>query len=75
MKDICSETGKICYSEREAGTILNQSKKAHNKSSSKKRLIRKYRCNACGTWHLTSMAYLTDDVKEYYKKQQRSKAY
>lgn len=75
MKEVCPVEGKICYSEREAGTILNYSKKSHYKSSSKKRLVRKYRCNACGTWHLTSMPYLTDDVKEYYKKQQRSKAY
>jgi hypothetical protein len=75
MREICTETGKICYSEREAGTILNCSKKAHNKSNHKKKLTRKYRCNACGTWHLTSMPFITDDVKEAYKRQQRIKAY
>lgn len=72
--NICSATGKYCYSEREAGFLVNQSKKGHfDKYNKKKRLTRKYRCEVCGCWHVTSMAYINPDVKEFYKRQQKNK--
>lgn len=48
---ICEETGKICYSEREAGAIVNGAKKYGNR---KRMPLRKYYCNFCGCYHTTS---------------------
>lgn len=67
----CSSTGKVCYSERDAGALINKYKKHKGRFASKKRPVRKYRCNMCNCWHVTSMAFITDDVKEFYKKQKK----
>ena len=54
----CEDTGKICYSGREAGEIINSTKHHHRNDHlgrSKKFPRRKYYCNDCGYYHLTSM--------------------
>lgn len=67
---ICEQTGKICYSEKEAGSAVNCSKKhRYRKSNHMKKIIRrKYRCGFCNTWHLTSMPYISRDLQEKYNK-------
>lgn len=67
---ICEQTGKICYSEKEAGRAINHSKKhRYRKSHYKKKIVkRKYWCEFCNTWHLTSMSYFSRDLQEKYKK-------
>ena len=71
---ICEKTGKICYSEKEAGRAINHSKKhRYRKSHYKKKIVkRKYRCEFCNTWHLTSMPYFSRDLQEKYKKSYKS---
>lgn len=60
---ICSETGKICYTEREAGLVMNKARKhfyaghmqMHKEhfANSKDIPRRKYYCKACGFYHVT----------------------
>lgn len=63
-KKFCHKTGKVCYSESEAGFILNRSKthfkSRHGRKMSKVKdykVTRKYRCEVCGYYHLTHRAY------------------
>lgn len=52
----CSECDKRCYSEREAGSILNSCKRHRNSDHcgrNKELPRRKYWCNSCGHYHLT----------------------
>lgn len=60
----CSETGKRCYSEREAGSILNSCKR-HRTSDhcgrNKDLPRRKYWCDSCGSYHLTHLAKYDKD--------------
>ena len=70
---ICSAEGKICYTEREAGLVINGCKKhfyvgnrrwvksAHGHSKSIPR--RKYFCRECGYYHLTHLALYNIDSK------------
>ena len=63
---ICIFTGKICYTEREAGLVINGCKRhvyvgngrfaksAHGNSKAIPR--RKYYCKDCGFYHLTHLA-------------------
>lgn len=54
----CDGCGKICYSSREAGEIINSSKRHHRNDHlgrSKKYPRRKYFCCECGYYHVTSM--------------------
>jgi len=72
---ICAFAGKICYTEREAGLVINGCKKhvhmgnhhwakaAHGNSKSIPR--RKYYCKDCGYYHLTHMALYTNDSRNY----------
>ncbi|MFA5658744.1 MAG: hypothetical protein WC900_05610 [Oscillospiraceae bacterium] len=76
--EICPETGKICYSEREASEIINRlhrgmtyinkdGRKAKIKYSAKNIPKRKYFCTYCGTYHLTHLPYYKHykEKKEY----------
>lgn len=70
---ICGFAGKICYTEREAGLVINGCKKhvhmgnhhwaksAHGNSKSIPR--RKYYCKECGYYHLTHMALYSIDSR------------
>ncbi len=63
---MCIFTGKICYTEREAGLVINGCKKhvhmgnnhwaksAHGNSKAIPR--RKYYCKDCGFYHVTHLA-------------------
>ena len=72
---MCSSAGKICYTEREAGIVINGCKKhiymggrhwaksSHGHSKSIPR--RKYYCKDCGYFHLTHMALYNIDSRNY----------
>ena len=55
----CESTGKICYTEREAGIALNEAKKHHysDDNTSKEIPKRKYYCEKCGCYHLTHQTF------------------
>ena len=63
----CEETGKVCYTEREAGEAISNFKRhihagSHHwikgdYSNSKNIPRRKYYCQNCGYYHLTHLAY------------------
>ncbi len=63
---MCFFSGKICYTEREAGLVINGCKKhvysAHGKlvksahGNSKAIPRRKYFCKECGFYHVTHLA-------------------
>ncbi|MDY4674467.1 MAG: hypothetical protein SO369_05665 [Treponema sp.] len=55
MTNICISTGKLCFSRRTAGEVINQYKKHHHTSGKYPR--RYYFCNNCGTYHITSQKY------------------
>ena len=71
----CTFTGKICYTEREAGLVINGCKKhfysghrhcvksAHGNSKSIPR--RKYYCKDCGFFHVTHLALYDRDSQDY----------
>lgn len=53
---ICREAHKVCYTRREAGSILNDCRKHGFRSrgvGKKHRPRREYFCNHCGFYHLT----------------------
>lgn len=58
---ICEVEGKICYTERRAGEILNSTKR-HNYSSRKKGVkpLRKYYCIHCKSYHITSVPWFRE---------------
>ena len=72
---MCSSAGKICYTEREAGIVINGCKKhiymggrhwaksSHGHFKSIPR--RKYYCKDCGYFHLTHMALYNIDSRNY----------
>lgn len=51
-REVCSISGKICYSKREAGCIINDIKRFKN-ARTKNVPKRFYKCKFCGNWHLT----------------------
>lgn len=62
MRCVC---GKVCYTEREAGGLLNSLKARGSKdwvSTRRKTKVmkRKYHCNECGFWHLTHYSYYNE---------------
>ncbi len=70
MKDLsgndirCFAEGKICYTEREAGIVINNAKRHHYGNDVKRGKNipkRKYFCNVCGFYHLTHYKYFADD--------------
>lgn len=52
--EVCSKSGKNCYTRHEAGLLLNLAKRRH-KNHSKKIPKRCYFCKYCNTYHLTSI--------------------
>ena len=52
--------GKICYSRKDAGTIVNSCIRGHRRSRAKYVPCRVYLCHLCGTYHTTHMS-----IKEY----------
>ena len=70
---ICVETGKICYTEREAGIIMNKARshfyEDHMKTrrehftNSKDIPRRKYYCKNCGYFHVTHMSHYNGDKR------------
>jgi hypothetical protein len=72
---MCIFTGKICYTEREAGLVINGCKRhvyvgngrfaksAHGNSKAIPR--RKYYCKDCGFYHLTHLALYDFDSQNY----------
>lgn len=63
---ICESTGKVCYTEREAGTVINSSRKhiyignnhtiKSGRANSKNIPRRKYFCEECRHYHVTHLA-------------------
>lgn len=82
----CRGSGKVCYSGREAGEIINFGKRHHRSDHlgrAKDYPRRKYYCKDCGYYHLTSMkAKYSEKAKcgnwdenyyNYYLKKKNSK--
>lgn len=70
----CSYTGKICYTQREAGMVINDCKKHrfYGKHSvkvgfgnSKSIPRRKYYCKDCGYYHITHLPLYGRDSQNY----------
>lgn len=62
--ELCSVSGKRCYSEREAGRIVNSCHRHRSNDHlgrNKNLPRRKYFCTDCGTWHLTHLAKYDKD--------------
>ena len=71
---MCIFTGKICYTEREAGLVINGCKKhfyaghgrwaksAHGNSKSIPR--RKYYCKDCGFYHVSHLKSFVFEAKQ-----------
>lgn len=51
-KKICKETGKVCYTIREAKQTISLFK-CHWIKKNKKIPVRYYKCEYCGFYHLT----------------------
>ena len=68
---ICEKTHKICYTQREAGNIVNDCRKHGYKRwgvGQKNKPMRQYHCEYCGCWHITHH-------KSYYCEKPKSKKY
>ena len=69
---VCESTGKICYSKKEAGITINRAKKHYHSddesNASKKIPKRKYYCEKCGHYHLTSQAVYRNQNDKLQKK-------
>lgn len=65
---ICFQEHKICYTEREAGSIVNDCKK-HNYHSrgvgQKYKPMRKYFCKDCGFYHLTHLKSYVFEAEQF----------
>lgn len=70
MGERCSRTGKVCYTERDAGEMLNRTrdkryiKRKHLNSKNAPR--RKYRCEFCGWWHLTHQPFYKNNRQKLW---------
>lgn len=83
---VCEYTGKICYTQREAGAVINNCRKhfyvgnhrwiKSKYSNSKYIPRRKYFCKECGYFHVTHNPYYKSDShngaweEAFYKKYQ-----
>ncbi len=57
---LCTECGKICYTKREAGSIINSLKRHRNSTRlgrNKEFPRRKYFCTYCGYYHLPILRF------------------
>ena len=82
---MCIFTGKICYTEREAGIVINGCKRhvhmgnghwakaAHG--NSKAIPHRKYYCKDCGFYHVTHLALYDMGSKDYAWEEDFYKSY
>ncbi len=59
-------SGKIMYSKKEAGTIVNLCTRGHQHSKAKTVPCRFYSCPICGTYHTTHLP-IWKYKKEQYK--------
>lgn len=50
----CEIEKKLCYTEREAGEALHAAKRRHKTSTAKKIPVKKYYCEHCRFFHLSS---------------------
>lgn len=57
MRERCQQTGKTCFSKKEANETIAYFKTNHFKWSHRGKNIpqRAYYCNYCGTYHLTHL--------------------
>lgn len=64
---ICFQENKICYTEREAGKIVNGCKR-HNYNSwgvqRKYKPMRKYFCRDCGFFHVSHLKSYASEAKQ-----------
>ena len=68
---ICESEGKICYTKREAGNAINRAKQHYHSdesNASKDIPKRKYYCEKCGHYHLTSQAVYRNQNDKLQKK-------
>ena len=68
-KGTCKSTGKVCYTKREAGLVVNGTKKHVTASHLYKgtaRPKRSYFCSECGFYHTTHLRNTTE--RGYHKK-------
>lgn len=78
MKDLygndirCSEAGKVCYTAREAGTVINETHSHHyggaRRLRSKTIPKRKYVCPDCGYYHVTHHAFFADSEHQSHRR-------
>ena len=65
---ICFQEHKICYTEREAGSIVNACKR-HNYSNwgvgQKNKPMRKYYCKDCGFYHVSHLKSYVFEAKQF----------
>lgn len=64
----CKATGKVCYTKREAGVVVNGTKKHVTTSHLYKgsaRPKRSYFCSECGSYHTT---HLRNETERGYRK-------
>lgn len=62
--ELCPVSGKRCYSEREAGSIVNschRHRSSDHLGRNKDLPRRKYFCSDCGSYHLTHLAKYDKD--------------
>lgn len=60
--NLCDVTGKICYSQKDAGSIINGAR--HNRKNKPKRM---YLCKHCNSYHLTHFKTMCDKYKRIRK--------
>ena len=71
VKEYCPETGKICYSQKAAGDIIRNAKTARG-IKAKQIPQRSYRCQFCGSWHVTHFRNLETCKRTLMKKGYKS---
>lgn len=50
-RNYCRFTGKVCYSQKEAGNVVRRLKRHRIGITNKTIPMRTYYCKACGTYH------------------------
>jgi hypothetical protein len=68
MTERCPETGKLCLSQKDAGSIINSARR-HN--SAKNIPKRSYYCSFCGAYHVTHNKAGMVDSEVYYRREKR----
>lgn len=69
-RPICEKTGKVCFSQRDAGNRTMKGRhRSGNYASKKQKPMRTYFCAFCGTYHLTH--YRESNERYFSKKRYR----